>query len=258
MRKATLVIIAIIVIAFGGLMFWSLSQKSENSANYAEIDANAIIGPSKYNGEIGDHVFGNAAAPVLIFEYADYQCPGCATTYPRLKKLLDEYGDQLGIVYRSYLLSYHQNGTAAASAAEAAGLQGYWAEYANLLFTNQSEWEYASVKERGTLFLKYFEAASDAEGDLDKFQADMSSASVKKKVDFDMGLGKYIGVESTPWLVLEGEHIDIQNAGGEDGFLKLMREKINAALKKRGVEPKVEIKEDTASGGESVTIDASF
>ena len=256
MRKTTLVIVVMIVVAFGGLMIWSMGQKSESSANYAEIDADAIISPSKYNGEIGDHVLGNAAAPVLLFEYADYQCPGCATSYPRVKKLVEEYGDQLGVVYRSYLLSYHQNGTAAATAAEAAGLQGYWAEMANALFTNQSEWEYSSVKERATLFSKYFEQASNAEGDLEKFKSDMGAANVRKKVEFDMGLGKYIGVESTPWFVIDGEHIDITSAGGEEGFLKLMREKINEQLKKKGVEPKVTIKEETVSGGESVTITA--
>ena len=232
MRKTTLAIIAIIVLAFGGLLVWSIGQKSENSPNYADFNANDVIGPNKYNGEIGDHVFGNAAAPVLIFEYADYQCPGCATTYPRLKKLLEEYGDKLGIVYRSYLLSYHQNGTAAASAAEAAGLQGYWAEYANLLFTNQSEWEYASVRERGEIFASYFEAVSEGKGDLEKFRSDMGSSNVKKKIDFDMGLGKHVDVQSTPWLIINGEHIDITGAGGEEGFLKLMREKIDEALKK--------------------------
>ncbi|MBR3220373.1 thioredoxin domain-containing protein [Candidatus Saccharibacteria bacterium] len=255
MRKSTIVIIVLILAAFGGLVAWALLKKSENSANYAEFNANAIIGPNKYNGEIGDHVFGNAAAPVLIFEYADYQCPGCASTYPRLKTILDEYGNQLGIVYRSYLLSYHQNGTAAAAAAEAAGLQGYWAEYANLLFTNQSEWEYASVKERGELFAGYFSQASNGAGDLEKFQSDMSSPNVKKKIDFDMGLGKYVDVQSTPWLVIDGEHIDITGSGTEDSFLKLMRGKIDAALEKRGVSPKVEIREEIVSGGESVTID---
>ena len=232
MRKTTLAIVALIVVAFGGLMIWSLIQKSEATANYADFNANDLIGPNKYNGEIGDHVLGNAAAPVLIFEYADYQCPGCATTYPRLKMILEEYGDKVGLVYRSYLLDYHQNGTAAAKAAEAAGLQGLWAEYANLLFTNQSEWESASVKERGDIFVEYFEEASNGEGNVEQFKSDMSSSNVHKKVNFDMGLGKYINVQSTPWIIVDGEHVDVANAGGEEGFLKLMREKINAALKK--------------------------
>lgn len=258
MRKTTLAIVAALIIAFGGLVIWSIIQKSASSADYADFNPNGIIGPNQYNGEIGDHVFGNADAPVLVFEYADYQCPGCATTYPRLKTLLDEYGDQLGIVYRSYLLSYHQNGTAAASAAEAAGLQGYWAEYADLLFTNQAEWEYASVKERGEIFAGYFEQASGGAGDVARFKSDMSSSNVRKKIDFDMGLGKYIEVASTPWIIVDGEHVDITNAGGEAGFLKIMREKINAALSKKGLTPNVQIQEDVVSGGESVTIDANF
>ncbi|MBQ3310208.1 thioredoxin domain-containing protein [Candidatus Saccharibacteria bacterium] len=231
MRKTTLIIVLLIVLAFGGLLTWSLIQKSEAAPNYADFNANGVIEANKYNGEIADHVFGNAEAPVLIFEYADYQCPGCATTYPRLKILLDEYGDNLGVVYRSYLLSYHQNGTAAASAAEAAGLQGYWQEYADLLFNNQREWEYASVRERSELFANYFETASEGKGDVGQFKSDMGSARVKKKIDFDMGLGKYVGVESTPWIVIDNQHIDLNSTGGEEGFLKLMREKIDSLLK---------------------------
>lgn len=255
MRKAIVIIAALMFVLFGGAIIHFAIQKVESVPNYCEFDSNSIIEPDKYNGEIGDHVFGNADAPVLIFEYADYQCPGCATAYPRLKTLLEEYGDQLGIVYRSYLLSYHQNGTAAASAAEAAGLQGYWAEFANLLFTNQTEWAYASVKDRGEIFAEYFKQASKDEGDLSKFQSDIGSTNIRKKIDFDMGIGKCVKVESTPWLILDGEHINITSASGEGAFLDLMREKINAALKKRGVIPRVEIKEDTVSGGEKVTID---
>lgn len=226
MKKKTLVIIALIVLAFGGLITWTLVQKSA-STNY---DANSIIAGNEHNGNISDHVKGNPDAPVLIFEYADYQCPGCATMNPRINKLIDEYDGKIGLVYRNFLLDYHQNGTAAASAAEAAGLQGYWKPYADYLFSNQSTWENASASQREELFTQFFNTITNNQGDTDKFKADMKSSAVRKKIDFDMGIAKKIDVSATPSLYLNGEKIDFSKAGTEDLFLKLMREKINPLL----------------------------
>lgn len=243
MKRVLVVLIVIAALGAGG--FWVWSSGWLNSVNYDNYDFNALIEGDQYNGNIADHVKGNPEAPVLIFEYADYQCPGCGTTNPRLNKLLEEYGDQLGIVYRNYLLSYHQNGTAAASAAEAAGLQGYWKEYADHLFANQTEWEYAGPKDRTDIFKNYFTTVSNGEGDLDRFEADMGSSVVSKKIRFDMAIGKRVEVSATPALFINGEQIDFSKAGTEELFLTLMREKIDAALAAKGLKKGVEVQTST-------------
>ena len=150
----------------------------------------------KYTGE-----------PVYIFEYADYQCPGCASMNPRVNQAVDELDGKLVVVYRNDLLSYHQNATAAASAAEAAGLQGYWKEYADKLFSEQSEWEYKNGSERTTLFENYFTEVTDGKGDLNKFRNDIASDAVSKKISFDMGIAKRIGIEGTPAFYVDGQLI---------------------------------------------------
>ena len=235
MKRVLVVLIVLAALGATGVLGWSAGWFS-SGVNYDNYDFNAIIDGDQFNGDIADHVKGNPEAPVLIFEYADYQCPGCATTNPRMNTLLEEYGDQLGLVYRNYLLSYHQNGTAAASAAEAAGLQGYWKEYADHLFANQTEWEYAGAKDRAELFKNYFTTVSGGEGDLDRFVADMGSTVVSKKIRFDMGIGKRMNVSATPALYLNGEMIDFSTAGTEELFLNLMRSKIDKALKAKGLE----------------------
>ncbi|MBQ6355020.1 thioredoxin domain-containing protein [Candidatus Saccharibacteria bacterium] len=208
----------------------ALVHKKANEVDYDKYDANVVIEGTEDNGNIPDHIKGSADAPVKIFEYADYQCPGCATTNPRLNKLIEEYDGKLAVVYRNFLLSYHQNGTAAASAAEAAGLQGYWKPYADKLFANQSSWEYADASDRTDIFVDYFEKVSDGKGDVAKFKADMGSAEVKKKIDFDMGLGRKVDVPGTPALYIDGEWIDFSNHGTEEKFYELLRQKIDAKL----------------------------
>ena len=234
--KKTWIIIAIVAVAFGGLFVWALNENRSRVANFDNYDPNTIIGGNEYNGNIGDHIKGDEKAPILLFEYADFQCEACALARGRIEKLLEEYSGKVALVYRNYLLSYHQNGTAAASAAEAAGLQGYWKEYGDLLFKNQNSWYSASASDRNTIFTTYFETASGGNGDMEKFKADMASSQVKKKLEFDQGLAeRYIDVSGTPTFYLNGAKVDFSGASGEEGFLNVFREKIDALLKEKGI-----------------------
>ena len=239
------VIIGVVVVALIGVAAYFIIDGNNKATDFAHYDFNSVIEPTKDNGSIGDHVKGDPNAPVLIFEYADYQCPGCASINPRVNKLVEKLDGKLAVVYRSFLLSYHKNGTAAASAAEAAGLQGYWKEYADKLFEEQAEWEYASASERTELFNKYFEEVTNGMGDLDKFNEDIASEAVSKKVNFDMGIGKRINVGGTPAFYIDGELIKWGEAGeitingktlswdsarsGED-FTELMKDIVKAKL----------------------------
>ncbi|MDO4759274.1 MAG: thioredoxin domain-containing protein [Candidatus Saccharibacteria bacterium] len=224
------VIIGVILVGFGGLLWWSYQEKQATSPNYAEIDENRIIGAERFNGGIADHVKGSTEAAVLLFEYADFQCPGCATVNVRLNRLVEEYQSKLAVVYRNFLIKDHLNSTAMTTAAEAAGLQGFWKPYADLVFANQSSWEYVSGKERTELLVKYFERVSEGRGDVEKFKRDLSSPEIKLKIEFDMGLARKVKATHTPTLILNGENLDFSQVSGEEGFLKLLREKIDRIL----------------------------
>ena len=207
------VIIGILVLALLGVATWAIIDGNNKATDFENYDFNAIIEGTKDNGNIGDHVKGDPNAPVLIFEYADYQCPGCASINSRVNKVIEQLDGKLAVVYRNYLLSYHQNGTAAASAAEAAGLQGYWKEYADKLFAEQSEWEYASASDRTEMFNKYFEEVTEGKGDAAKFSEDIASETVSKKISFDMGIGKRVDISGTPAFYIDGQLISWGSEG---------------------------------------------
>lgn len=206
------VVIGIVVVGLLGLATFAVIDGNNKATKFEEYDFNTIIEPTVNNGNIGDHVKGDPNAPVLIFEYADYQCPGCASINKRVNEAIQELDGKLAVVYRSFLLSYHKNGTAAASAAEAAGLQGYWKPYADKLFSEQAEWEYADASERSSLFEKYFVEVSEGKGDVDKFNKDISSEAVSKKIAFDMGIGRRVDVQGTPAFYYDGQLITWNDA----------------------------------------------
>ena len=210
------VIVGIVAVVLLGIATFFIIDSNNKAVKYDDYDFNTIIEPNADNGEIGDHIKGDQDAEVIIFEYADYQCPLCATINPRVNQLIEDFDGKLAVVHRSFLLSYHQNGTAAASAAEAAGLQGYWKAYTDELFTNQSEWEYASASERTDYFVNYFETVTGGTGDVEQFKSDLASSRVSRKISFDMGIGKRIPVPGTPAFYIDGTYIDFGNTeGGE-------------------------------------------
>lgn len=239
------VIAGVAVVALLGVGAFFVIDGNNKATDFNKYDFYTIIEGDQSNGGISDHVKGSADAPVLIFEYADFQCPGCASINPRVNKAVEESKGKMAVVYRNYLLSYHQNGTAAASAAEAAGLQGYWKEYADKLFAEQSEWEYASGSERTALFDKYFSEVTEGKGDIDKFNKDLAGEQVSKKISFDMGIGKRIDIQGTPAFYIDGQLIKWGDAGeitvngrkiswdsarsGED-FVKLLQDIVDAKL----------------------------
>ena len=239
-------IIGIVVVVLLGVATAAVINGNNNATNYDNYDFDSIIAPDEHNGNIGDHVKGDPDAPVLIFEYADYQCPGCSSMNPTVNKIVEELDGKLAVVYRNFLLSYHKNGTAAASAAEAAGLQGYWKPYADKLFSEQSEWEYASSSDRSAMFEKYFLDVTSGKGDIEKFRNDIASDQVSQKISFDMGISRRVDVPSTPAFYVDGQHIkwneasqvivndeviEWNEAQSGDNFVKLIKRIVEAKLK---------------------------
>ena len=239
------VVIGVLVVVLLAVATYAIIDGNNKATDFNSYDYYSVIGPTKDNGDIGDHVKGSPDAPVIIFEYADFQCPGCASINPKINKVIKDLDGKLGVVYRNYLLSYHQNGTAAASAAEAAGIQGYWKEYADKLFSEQAEWEGESGSSRTALFEKYFNEVTNGQGDLAKFQEDVASDAVSKKISFDMGIGKRVDIPATPAFYVDGQYISWGSEGsvtvnGEtiswdsarsgDDFAKLLKDIVKAKL----------------------------
>ena len=238
-------IIGVLIVALLGIATYYIVDSNNRATDFSQYDYFSIIEGTKDNGNITDHIKGNPDAPVIIYEYADFQCPGCASINPRVNRVIEQLDGKLAVVYRNFLLKYHLNGTAAASAAEAAGLQGYWKEYADTLFENQSEWEGADASERTKLFNKYFEEVTKGNGDLDKFNEDISSEAVSKKISFDMGIGKRIDLPGTPafyiddqlinWggkgsVTVNGKTISWDSARSGDDFIRLIKDIVSAKL----------------------------
>lgn len=201
-----------------------LSQGSK--LDVSNIDTAAIQQGGDLNGGIDDHTFNTSTSPVTLIEYGDFQCPGCAGAHPRMKALMEEYGNNIQFVFRNLpLVQIHPNAKAAAYAAEAAGLQGKYWEMHDVLFDKQNEWGVSTANERTNLFVSY---AATLKLDLEKFRSDLSSDNIAKKISFDTALATKDSLTSTPSFMLNGTPLE-SDVWGDD---QALRDLIDAELAK--------------------------
>lgn len=230
MNKRAWIIFGVIVVALLTTLVIS-SRNANPQVDVSNIDTNAIQAASKANGNIGDHVFGNAKSKVILIEYGDYQCPGCKGAFTRVKTLSEAYKDQIAFVFRNFpLTTIHPNARAAAGAAEAAGLNGKFWEMHDSLYTNQTSWENLTGEERTAAFTGYATALGVSK---DAFTASLSDNAVNQKISFDQAIAKKINVDSTPTFYLNGVMLEGTVWSSEAKFA----EAINAELKKAGITP---------------------
>lgn len=216
--KAWIIFGAVCVLLFGGLVVWSGRDRVDVSG----VDTNKIQPASASSGDIADHTFGNDKAKVVLIEYGDFQCPGCGSAHPVVKNLSEKYEDQLAFVFRNFpLTNIHPNARAASAAAEAAGIQGKYWEMHNVLFERQDEWSDASSSERVETFASYAEQIGLDKAEFSKLLNERSS-DINKKINFDIALGRKLGVTGTPTFYLNGTQMTSEQTGGEEAFEKAL------------------------------------
>lgn len=170
---------------------------------------------------IQDFVKGEESARVTLIEYADFQCPACASYFPLVKMLYSDFSKDLKVVYRFFpLTTIHKNAMLAAQASYAAGKQNKFWEMHDKLYENQNSW--ANLSDPKDIFFQY---AKDLRLDLPKFKTDATASSTENFIKEATRNAMSIGVNSTPTFILNGTRI--QNPAGYNEFKKIIQDEIN-------------------------------
>lgn len=146
-----------------------------------------------------DHIQGNAEAKVVLIEYSDFECPFCAKFHPTMKKIKEEFGDQVAWGYRHFPLSFHPNaqkaGEASECVADQAGTEGFWV-YADYVFAKNIELD-------GTITPEVITAGAEAAGvNMEEFQTCLDDGVMADKITADYGTGITGGINGTPGTVI--------------------------------------------------------
>lgn len=142
-----------------------------------------------------DHVRGDPNAPLTLIEYFDFECPVCKDFHPIVLRLLDEFTDQVKLVYRHYPLSFHANAQKEAEASECAaelgGNTAFW-NYVDKIFERTTSNGYGFALEQLAPLAKEI-GLNEA-----KFRQCLDSGKYTAFVRQQMNEGAAAGVRGTP------------------------------------------------------------
>lgn len=178
MKKYQILLIMVIV----SISLLGLSCGKKQTADFEVLSSVKGSESLKINFDIIGNGYskGPDNAKVTIVEFSDFQCPACKQMSKVMDDIVNNYPNDVRLVYRNFPLSYHQYATKAAQAAEAAGLQGKYWEMHDLLFDNQN-------KLSDNIFI---DLANQLGLDINKFNQDFTSTEINDKIKADLDQGQ--------------------------------------------------------------------
>jgi protein-disulfide isomerase len=162
-----------------------------------------------------DPMLGNPDAVVTIVEFADYQCGYCRKIYPTLLELMEDYPDQIRVVYRDYPLSGGGGGLEPIVAANCAGEQDkYWPMHDELM--RNTNYQRVAIEAYGT----------KVGLDMDQFRACIDAPEAQyEEVMKDFQDGQKAGVSGTPAFFVNG--VFLNGALPKDQFVAVIEKELS-------------------------------
>jgi len=154
-------------------------------------------------------VLGSRSAPFTIFEFGDFQCPSCDYWYKTQERLVvQQLVDTVKakLVWFDFII-YNSDSKRAASAAYAAGEQGKFWEFHNLLYANQGQANSGWVTPQ--LMTSF---ARQLGLDVTAFTQSMNSGKFDTLIDANFRAGEAAGANGTPTFFVvnsEGQYVTI-------------------------------------------------
>jgi len=151
---------------------------------------------------------GPPQALLTITEFADFRCPQCARARGIFNQLMRGNPNTIRLIFHHYPLDsecnphitqqVHPASCAASIAAECAGDQCKFCDYADLLFADQKEYTKANLEE----------LAKTLKLDLQRFQTCLTDNQIKERIGKDIAEAERIGLKATPTLIINGHFIE--------------------------------------------------
>ncbi len=163
-----------------------------------------------------DHIAGPHGAAITVVEYGDFECPACRQAYPVVKAMLAQHGRQVRAVFRHFpLREVHPHAELAAEAAEAAGAQGRFWPFHDLLFGHAGPLDAAQVHRH----------AAELGLDLARFDNEVKDTVYRQRVQEQIAGGQRAGVRATPTFFVNGRMVDVSFG------LQRLHDAVEAALR---------------------------
>lgn len=175
----------------------------------------------------GDHILGDAKAPIVIVEYSDTECPFCKVFHNTLKEIVNSYSGKVAWVYRQFPIpQLHSKAPKEAEATECAADLG-----GNQIFWKFLDQVFATTNSNDSLDPAELPKIANTVGlDVGQFNSCLSSGKYTSKVQSSIEEAIKIGARGTPYSVIvakDGRQVVVNGAES----IESVKAKIEALLK---------------------------
>ncbi len=154
---------------------------------------------------------GSSTAPVVIVEFADFQCTACKNAYQAMKndKLFAEYSEKVKFVFKSYPVSsqhkWAEKASIAAFCAQEQGMDNFW-QLLESIYENQNDIVLENLRQR---VMEYIDKMGI---DKKKFETCYDKDLTRNALNRDIADAKKLDIYSTPTFYINGRTV-IGNPG---------------------------------------------
>lgn len=193
-----------------------LGTKQENEGNQGLPAGQTVLNSALWEQLIllDNPYFGEPTAKVKIVEFADFTCSSCRRLFPVLRRIMNEYQNQIFVSFHNYLLS--EDSELSAEAGWCAGEQNKFWPLHDLMFQNQSR-----LKEETKIKILAMQAGLDVE----KFENCLTINKYSARAQSDTAEGILAGVAGTQTLFING--YKLTGAGTEESLRAVIEKILN-------------------------------
>jgi protein-disulfide isomerase len=169
----------------------------------------------------GCTIAGRDNAAVTVEEFGDFQCGYCANSAKTMHKIVENYPDQVRLVFRNLPLPSHGPESEQAAKAFLAVCQQspqLADQFQNFVFTHQSE-----LMDQGDGFL--YSAANQVGANVEQMKTDMQSEKVASLLVADQKAAEKLNFNGTPSFLINSKKV--VGARSYDVFQKKIEEELH-------------------------------
>jgi len=167
-----------------------------------EVSPGIRIDAERYRVDLADDDFakGGATPLVTIVVFSDFACPPCSRLWQVLDHIVEDYGDDVRVVFRSYTVAGFVGGEQAAEAVFAAGAQGkFWEMHARL---------FGQLEQGGGFDRPTMRAHAEAIGlDVPRFLDDLDTGTQTARRARDRRAATSLGIKGLPVTFVNGLYL---------------------------------------------------
>lgn len=196
-KKLVLGTLVVLVFVFIGLGYFYKSNETKKEEVTTLTKSNSLVREHSIK-------FGENKKNISVVEFFDPECESCALFHPIIRKLYQEYHEDIQLVVK--YIPNHKNSKFVVKILEASREQNKYEEVLSVIFEKQPIWAEHN-NEKPELLWQFLSEIPQL--DIDKLKEDSKNPKIEKLMDIDMSDASELNVRGTPTIFVNEKRLSV-------------------------------------------------